>query len=215
MNAQEEKLRQEILGDAQRKAERTRKRARRDAEKNLQSVRDKQQAARTKRLEAAEREAAEKHRAVIAGIEYMIRKRWLLLREEILRELFAAILPEIEAGDGIDRERSLRELLREGLEAIGPAATILRVHPRDLEVLDETARAEEWRAACGDRQGDASPDMQVETDENITGGLILETRDGRNLFDNTYATRLVRLKRMLRAELCADFSADEGKNQDG
>ena len=213
MSEQEEKLRQEILGDARRKAERAIKRARRDAEKTLEAVRAEQDEARGKRLEAATREAEEKYRAVTAGIAYTIRRRWLLQREEVLDKLFAAMLPEIEAGEGIDRARSLRELLREALEAIGPAPVRLRLHPRDIEILDETSRAEVWRAAFGTESSPAM-DMDVEPDESIGRGLILESRDGRHMFDNTYATRLTRLRPVLRTELCAGFTADEETSQD-
>jgi vacuolar-type H+-ATPase subunit E/Vma4 len=57
--------------------------------------------------------------------------------------------------------------------------------------------------------------VEVETDDGVGGGLILATRDGRRLFDNTYATRLDRLRGELRSAVCAGFAADEDDNQDG
>lgn len=214
MNGQEEKLRQEILGDARRKAARTVKRAQRDVEKMLKAVRDQHEKLAEERHKAAGREAEEKHRAVSASIEHEIRKRWLTAREQALDEYFEDMLPELERGDDIDRSRSLRELLCEALSATGPVPVRLRLRSADLHALDADALAACLAEAFAP-EGREGAAIEVVEEEGIKGGLVLETRDGRMVFDNTYATRLNRLKGTLRADVCTGFDADEEPPQDG
>ena len=81
MQEQEEKLRQEIIGDARTKADRLIKRAKRDAEKRAARARERQDKARQVRVKEAELRAEGRVRAILAGIDHEILTHWLLRRE--------------------------------------------------------------------------------------------------------------------------------------
>ncbi|MBN2449981.1 MAG: V-type ATP synthase subunit E [Lentisphaeria bacterium] len=207
MNDNETKLRQEILEDARRRGERLVQRATMDVDKALAALRTEIEAYRTERLAAARREAEAKTRALTAHQGHEIRRRWLQRREEVLDALFDACLAEVEEGRGMDPSRSLRECLVEALAGIGPRDTVVRVGPSCAGVLTDellgAARLEAW--------GEGAPGaLTRRVDEGLPPGVMVESADGGRLFDNTYRTRLARLRAPLRARVCAGIDVAEG-----
>jgi vacuolar-type H+-ATPase subunit E/Vma4 len=207
MNDSESKLQQELLGDAEHKAERTVSRARSDAAKALAAVQGEQATTRAERLQQAQREAEARARAITARVRHEVQRRWLTLREAGLDDLFAAVLPRLEKGDGIDRERSLRQLLQEALEAIGPVAVTVRLEPESAALLTTAAIA----AVCSQAwpNAGAPPSVTRVIDASLRPGVLVESADGRFVFDNTYATRLERLRSPLRSLASAGMASAE------
>jgi len=202
MDGQEEKLHQEILKDARRKAERIVSRAEREARQALDAMRRELEEERADELAAAESRAKGKYVAITARIEHEIQCQWLNMREERLESLFATIPQALVQGEGVDTEASLRQLTREALHALGGGEITVRVAPAAKACLTEaglkelarsTSRCAEEEAAC-----------KIVPDDTVRGGVILENVDGNMRFDNTYATRLERLKPALRALLAAE-----------
>ncbi|NLF17141.1 MAG: hypothetical protein GX595_07775 [Lentisphaerae bacterium] len=207
MNDNERKLQQEILSDAQRKAERLLARARSDAEKALAQQRQESGRSRSRRLAEAQREAETSARAITARIRHQVQSLWLQRRERCFDELFAAMLEDLENGQGIDRERSLRQLLQEALEALGPRPAVLRLGPAAAAVLTAAAVAEVQAALP------AAAPLQRQVVDGLPGGLVVESSDGLRRFDNTYATRLKRLRGALRAQLSAGLPSTESDDE--
>jgi vacuolar-type H+-ATPase subunit E/Vma4 len=207
MNDNENKLRQELLADAQRQAEQAMGRARAAATNALAVVREEQAQVREKRLQEAQLEAEARARAITARIRHEVQRRWLMLREEGLERLFAEVLPRLERGDGIDRQRSLRQLLQEALEALGPMAVKVRLNPDSAALLTAEALA----AVCSLAWPNATPPPRVERaiDAGLRPGVVVESADGRLVFDNTYATRLERLRGPLRSLASAAWTPAE------
>lgn len=207
MNDNERKLQQEILGDAQRKAERLLARARGDAEKALAQQRQEAGRSRSRRLEEAQREAEASARAITARIRHQVQSLWLQRRERCFDALFTEMQEALENGQDIDRERSLRQLLQEALEALGPRPAVLRVNTATAAVL--TA------AVVGEVQAGlpAAAPLECQVDDSLTAGLLIESKDGLRRFDNTYATRLRRLRGALRAQLSAGLASTESDDE--
>jgi vacuolar-type H+-ATPase subunit E/Vma4 len=199
---QEQKLQQEILSDAQRRAARVIERAKRDAEKAVKAAQRRREKSREARLRDAEHIAEERCRVVTANIEHEKRRQWLLLREQQLEGAFGGALAEVEGGTAVDRAESLRQLAMEAAAAIGSNELVLRVRPEDRAVFSQDVLAQV--ADKAQRGADGAPSVRVEEDEQIRGGVIVLTADGRKCYDNTYAARLRRMKRDLRAALCPD-----------
>lgn len=206
MQTQEEKLQQEILGDAKRRAERTLQRAKREADKASKAVESRIGDIRTERLADAERMATGRENAISAGIDHELMRRWLEVREAAFEQLFTECIEAVENGQGDERADSLRELAIEAVQALGRAELVLRVRPEDAHVFDDAAMEQLLAQAGPDWATGAS--MSVEVDDAMSVGVVVETADGRKRFDNTYATRLQRSKQSLRAEVCHQAGID-------
>ena len=199
MNEQEQKLREEILADAQRKADRLVKRARRDADKAVRDVKKKHEKTRQQRLEEAEHTARGRERSILAGIQHELRRRWLERRETVLHTVLQEALEKARRGDGIDPRRSLCQLLTEALAQIGEDSLTVRLRPDQQELLEpadlERAARQAWDGkSAGDR-------LRREKKAGMDAGVIVETRNGHRRCDNTYAARLHRLRDALRARV--------------
>lgn len=211
MNDSESKLQQELLSDAERKAERAVNRARSDAAKALAAVRDEQAKVRAERLDETRRDGEARARAITARVRHEVQRRWLTLREAGLERLFAELLPRLEAGDGIERERSLRQLLQEALEAMGPLAVNVRLSPESATLLTDAVMAEVRSLAWPNADALASVSRVI--DASLRPGVLVESADGRFVFDNTYATRLERLRSPLRSLASAGMTS-AGSDED-
>jgi len=206
MQTQEDKLEQEIFRDADRRAERLLERARRDVGKLAKKAERRVSSARTARMEQAERRAAERERAIAASIDHDVMRQWLVTRETVLEELFTDALQAVETGEEIDVGASARALALEAIREIGEGAVTVRARPRDVTLLEGAALEKLWAEA-----GTPNREMPVVTvlpDDSLTGGVVVETADGRQRFDNTYGTRMRRMKRHLRAEACRRVGLD-------
>ena len=196
MNEQEQKLRDEILSDAKRKAERALTRARRDADKARRQAETDQASEREQALARAGERAAVQSRAVLATVAQEVRRRRLLAREEIIERCLDEALTAAESLPAEDSRRSLGELLAEALAALGPKEVTIRVRPADLDLLS---------SQCLATLGIESAPLTVVADTTIAGGVVAESHDGLRQFDNTYATRRKRLRKRLRTLLAGEI----------
>lgn len=187
MNQQEQKLRDEILNDARRKAERALTRAERDAAKARDEAAEEQRAEREQALERARQRADTRSRAILVTVDQEVRRQRLLAREAILERCLDQALETACSLPPDDARRSLAELLDEALAALGPGPATVRARPADAAVLASAIPA--------------ASQVTVTADERLGAGLVAESADGRRQFDNTYATRRERLRERLRTLL--------------
>ena len=211
MHETEDRLQQEILADAQRKAARTIERAERDAGKSTRTVQRRHDRVRTARLNVVQHQADERRLAITASIEHETRRRWLLARERELDEFFDRTLEGLEHGIGVDTHESLRQLTEEALSAIGAGDLVLRVRPDDVGVFTEQLLSDLARQVGLETQDGVR--VRVEPDASMRPGVVLTTADGRKTFDNTYAIRLRRLKPRLRGAVIAGQERDDEGTQ--
>ena len=204
---EESKLQQEILNDAKRKAERTVKRATRDAEKALEQVKKQEERLRVRRLDEAKAEAETTYRSITATISYEKRRLWLSAREKELQALFDDMLKQLSAGENIDRTRALSELLLESLVAIGRQDTVIHLNPQDRPVFTKDV-VEELLTRAFDG-AEKVPNVRFVEDDSVTGGLIAFSQDGTKRFDNRYATRMERLCNTLRTLLVSPAAGSQ------
>jgi V/A-type H+-transporting ATPase subunit E len=204
------RLEQELLGDARRQAERIVARARMQAAKAAAALEADTGSRRETQLAEARCEAEAQARAVAAGARLERRRRWLCRREQAFDALFATVLADLEAGRLSDRDRSLRQLLREALEAIGPGSVVVRVGPPSAALLSEAViaevRAQVWP------QASSATGIRRLVEDTLRPGVVVESADGLRAFDNTYATRLERLRGPLRALVAKSIPATEGED---
>lgn len=188
MNQQEQKLRDEILNDAKRKAERIQARAERDAAKAREQATEEQRAEREQALERARQRADTRSRAILVTVDQEVRRQRLVARESILERCLDRALAAACSLPPEEERRALAELLDEALTALGPGPAKIRACPADAAVLSSAIL-------------DDPANITVTADERLGAGLVAESPDGLRQFDNTYATRRQRLRERLRTLL--------------
>ena len=183
-----ESLREAIIRKAQKEAERIIEEAKRRAEEIIRDA--------EKRYELRVKRRREELISKITNEENMkyIRKvmelniKMTKLKNEILNEVLKGIEERLRASSTNIRRESLRTLLREVLSSgVLPPNTklVIRVVKRDIDLIRELIK-EEGITAIVSR-------IETLSDDHI-GGLIIETEDGSIAVDNTYKTRLEKLK---------------------
>ncbi|MBO7740918.1 MAG: V-type ATP synthase subunit E [Victivallales bacterium] len=205
MEAQEKKLRDEILAEARQRAERIVARARREAESVRVRTTEANENRRQEALEECRRESALKKRNLVQSARGEGRNLWLRRREACIDGLLERVLKrvhELPAGSE-ERARSLSAVTAEALAVLLPAAEVkIFAAPADLPLITD-----EWLAACCPA-GCGKPGFELFGDERISGGIRIESGDGMRSYDNSYEARMKRLHGDFRSMLAAVIPND-------
>ena len=173
---QEDKLKQELLADADAQAAEIMARAQEEADKLIQQARQNAAEKREARLAVAMEEAEKQCRSITADIELETNRRWLRKQETCIDELLQAALAKADKAEGFDRAASLASLAK-----------------------DEAIVTRDWLQKLSREVYPGSNSVYVlKADPSIDGGIVLETKDGARRVDNSYRTRLKRMKDSLR-----------------
>jgi len=199
--SEEDLLEQEIMSDAQKRVERTIKRAQAQADAVRQAAREEAEAHREAIMEKARVRAEEEARSIQARTEQELEKDQLRAIQDVLGHIRDEAWRRIERLPGEEQYGGV--LVRLALRAIenmrGDKFQIL---------LSEDDRAR-WGARLPGQIADAvkrerGREVEVElSDEKLDarGGLVVRSADGRQLADQTFPRRLERLWDQLRVEL--------------
>lgn len=197
-----EKIQQEILADAERKVERTLKRAKREADKLRRTAEKENQELRQRRLAEAQAEAERKARSIIAAIPYEERKIQLLAQEKIFDEVFGAAMRKLGQRDGtFDAKASIEQLLLEALQALPEVDVTAFVNPQDQKAAMEVIQ-----------QKETTREIKLETNTKVTAGVQLLSADRKLRYDNSVGARLEREKDRLRSSLAEVLSESRDAN---
>lgn len=196
MNSQEQRLQQEIIADAQKKAERILAKAQADRERALKRMQKDLDARREERLAEVEREIAAHERHLRNGLSMERRRRWLAMREQSIQKLFAETLQQAEDSSGKLREESLCFLAEEALAQLGPGTYKVNFAPCDAHLVNEAWLQERSKQALGEEGGDCR--FELVPDAELKAGIRFEAADQSRIFDNTLPGRLKLLQSELR-----------------
>lgn len=194
MESQENKLRLEILGDAQKKGDAIRARAEQENGQRLTETRAELRRKRAESLHELEAELALAQRQADNHLALAVRRRWLQEREKAINGILQEVCAEAEASHGSERTAILAHLATEALTALGPGSYRVTCAPSDCELVTPA-----WLQ----QQIAAEITLEVCPDAAIRGGLRFTATDGRVCFDNTFATRLTLLRGELRRILAS------------
>ena len=139
-------------------------------------------------LETGVKQAESLKRQIIGAAELEVRNGQLRSLEKAVNEAFDAAMEEVSGLSGAKYEKALAQLIKEGLEVIGPKA---KVH---CSSKDKKAVAAAIRKLPSSHAKLTLDEKPVET----TGGVVMTTPDGQVKFDNTFEARLERMKAELR-----------------
>ncbi len=202
MESQEERLRQEILADAQKKAEQVCAKASTEREKAIQQCREELEQNRQSRLEEVRQAAAQEGRSIQNSIGMEVRRRWLNKREEVIDDFFQKLLTQAESCSGQRRVESLCFLAEEALQALSVGAYRVTCASADASLVTASWLAARAIAALGDKGRECT--FSVQPEEMLSRGLCFQSQDEFLSFDNTYRNRLNDLRDALRALVAAE-----------
>jgi V/A-type H+-transporting ATPase subunit E len=159
----------------------------------VESSRREAQVAVTKILEASVKQGESLRRQIIGAAELEARNAQLKTLEKAVVEVFDAAAKELGDGSGARYEASLTQLVKEGLEVIGPRARIC------CSSKDKRAVSAVLRRLGGSQSKLALEEKGIDT----IGGVVMTSMDGSVRFDNTFEARLERMRPTLRMEVSA------------
>jgi vacuolar-type H+-ATPase subunit E/Vma4 len=197
MNKQEERLRQEIIADAKKKAERIQARAETEKDRLLKKFRQEMAELREERLQEIHLESNKQIRSLQNTFNMEKRKRWLLKREDEIQALFAEVLNDTENFAGEKRQQSLVNLAKEALLALPPAAYKVEYSSVDSSLVT-LSWLESLLAELGNNSADSSYSFELQENSSMKGGIRFCSADLSKVFDNSYENRLTVLQEPLR-----------------
>ena len=162
-----------------------------DAMALIQSSKRETSEAVVKILETGSRQAESLKRQMVGAAELETRNDQLRSMESAMTEVFSSAVSRVSKTGGARYERSMVQLIREGVEVIGPKAKV-SCSSKDRKVV-----ASAIRKVNGGAVRLALGEASVET----IGGVMLTSADGSVRFDNTFESRLERMRPDLRKEI--------------
>jgi V/A-type H+/Na+-transporting ATPase subunit E len=162
-----------------------------EALSRIEAARKQAAEAVAKTLENGERQAESIKRQIIGAAELEARNAELKSLEKAINEVFDLAVKEVSELSGEAHEKSLARLIEEGLDIIGPKATV------QCNSREKKAVASAIRGLGGGKAKITLDEQSIET----IGGVLLATDDGSVRFDNTYEARLERMRPALRKEV--------------
>jgi len=194
----EKALSDEILKDAQKRADRIRSRAEREAQKILDDAVKEAEAAAQKILDAAKARGGRVAQSVLATVEQEARRDLLKAQEAELEKLFEAARARLAGRSSVDAAAVLTGLAAEAIAAMPADKVVVQMSEADRAVATEA-----WVAEVRRRVGREVAIAVAKEPAAVSGGVVVRSADGRLLYDNSYEARLGRLRPELRRELVA------------
>lgn len=203
-------LREEILADARRQAERTVRRAERDAEDALQKARKEADADTAARLEAARHEADRHRNLVLATVPVEEARMRARQTEETLDAVRNEAREQLLRRDADDYRACLIRLAAESVDRMAGDRFVLELGAADLKALG-SGLADDVRRAL---RRDGVEITVAPEPTGIEAGVFVRDADGRQVVDNSLAARLERLWPALRLAIGARLVSDEPEKKD-
>jgi len=174
------------------------KAGRSEALAKIEAVRKETTEAVGKILETSEKQAESVKRQIVGAAELDARNAQLRSLEKAVNEAFDLATKQISALSSASQEKALTFLIQEGLDVIGPRATV-SCAPKDRKAVSAAIKK------LGSKAKLSLDDGEIDT----MGGVILTAPDGTVRFDNTFEARLERMRPTLRKAVAAILTGGE------
>jgi len=203
MGEDEKAFTREITSDAEKRAQRTRQQAEREAARIVAEAGRAAEQERARMLEEARRQAERATQVNEARIRQDLTRCRLVARQQMVDRVRAEAAKALaRLADGPQHEQALVALAASAVDAMAGDRFRLVLRPQDrarwgVELADLV------RAEVKTRSG---RDVAVEVADGVagaSGGLIVVGADGREVADQTFAARLERLWDGMRQEVAA------------
>ncbi|MBI3859691.1 MAG: hypothetical protein HY296_05560 [Thaumarchaeota archaeon] len=164
---------------------------RKEAIAAIQAARKEASETVTKVLENAAKQAESLKKQIVGAAELDARNSQLRSLEAAVTEVFAEAAGKVSKASGQRYEKAITRLTQEGVDVIGPKAKVWG-NEKDRRIIASAVR----RVSGGQVRLKAG-----ETDIETTGGVVMTSADGSVRFDNTFESRLERMRPALRKEV--------------
>jgi len=163
----------------------------------VESSRKETRVAVFKILETSVKQAESLKRQIVGAAELEARNAQLKALEKAIVEVFDSATKELQEGLGKRYEEALARLVSEGVDVIGPRATV-RCRSKDQKAVSAAIRK-----LGGGQSRLTIDDEPIET----LGGVVMSSADGSVRFDNTFEARLERMRPALRMVVSTALTA--------
>ena len=182
------RLQQKLIENAKKEAEKIILEAKREAEKIIEEARKAYESKVSETREKIISEAKRKAEEII--VDAKIRARMIIAEEKkkIIDSVFKQV-EEIIKSAKFDKKESLLQLLKESIKEIGLDKVKVIVSKQDLGIIKEIKKTVEKELSV--------KIVEVTGSDKISGGVIVESMDGKIRINNTYEERLASAKSKL------------------
>ena len=190
----EDALIEEIIGDAEKKAERTQRRAEREARQAVEKTEKEADGIRQSIAQDAHQRAEKEKDIVLATIDLDARRLKMEAEERLITEAFDAAETQMMNKRGYDYPAALARLVAAACEAIGGDAFGVSLSEDDQAQVEPDALSRRVAEQLGRK-------VTLELDNipsPIKAGAIVRSEDGRRVVDNSLDGRLARMREDLR-----------------
>jgi V/A-type H+-transporting ATPase subunit E len=207
----EQLLGSEVIADAERRAERTRRRAERDAQEVHQAAEKEAQQAADTVLREGRRRAEQASRVVLATLGVQEQKLTLALKEEVIQRALDAAWQRLVAKDQYDYGGTLVQLAASAITEMPGEEFALQLGEADgNRVSKEICRSIEKAVAA---QGGRTVRVYLSPAYlPIAGGCVVTGEKGRLRYDNSFEARWRRLHEEVRRRAAEGLFGDEQKD---
>lgn len=195
-------LREEIIADARRHAERVLGRARQEAQNLREKTRQEIERETRERLDAARRDAENRRGLILASVILETLRRRNTRTEEVLQGIRDEACRRILAREGFDYRETVVRLAAEAVGRMEGTRFVLQLSDADRQAFGAGLAGEVGRR-------DGREGLQVAVDAagaTIDGGVIVRDAEGRRVWDNSLRARLDRFWPILRRQIGARTS---------
>ncbi|MFH0964156.1 MAG: V-type ATP synthase subunit E family protein [Planctomycetota bacterium] len=191
-------LRGEILEDARKRAEREIRAAERDADELLSRAKESAAAAEREILAEAKTKADRQSAIALASLPLERERMDLRAREDVIQSVFSDALVRLAEAGPDERKEAIRRLALAAAHTLKRGKLLLRVSENDLGLLDEAFFSALSKDAPDGLTFAVGPKLP-----KTVGGVLIETEDETELFNNTFEARQRRLNDALRVDVAS------------
>jgi len=196
----EQKLKEEILNDAQKKAERIIKKAQSDAEKIIERAKKEAEEFRNLTISKATERAEKERIRIFSSLPLEKQRSVRQAQENVMNKAIQQALQKLNNSDGFDYKQSLKELTIQGALAVDEETVVCRIRTKDTPIFTETFVKEIIDTLRTKYQ--KSILVKISSDDKLQdNGVIIESLDGRKIYNNTYELRLKRKTDQIRLKI--------------
>ncbi len=193
-----EKLREEILADAGREAEKVAMRAKQDAEAILANAATEADRLRNERLKEANEEAVRQSELILATVPVEIDRLRAARVEALLANIYDEAAEQLLAREGFEYRETLIVLAANAIRQMEGDAFVVKLSGTDQAALGDGLAGE-----ISGRVGRPVKITIANAPDISEGGVIVEDGEARQVWDNRLLKRLERLWPELRRQIAA------------
>jgi len=194
-----EVLAEEILEDARDRAERALARGKAEAEKIMAEARSEAKAEAEKIRAEAEHRAKRRADMIVRTVDQEVARRKLRARETVVQQVLDEAKKQLDALGGEAYERSVVWLATAAIREMPGEEFLLQVGTREGNSTDPARLVSEMEKALQEHGRRVL--IHVELRADMPRGVLAKSADGRLQWDNTFGSRLRRLRAGLRRRI--------------